>query len=127
MILQPLARKYLVVGAGLLALAVLIGAFGAHGLKSLVTPEKLVTFETGVRYQFYHAFAILLLAFFPVNFPLIKTEASFRCFLLGVLFFSLNCYLYVLTDIKAFALAVPLGGILFVAGWVMLTVRSLRS
>ena len=55
MTLHPLAKKSLVLGAALLALGVLIGAFGAHGLKNIVEPEKLVTFETGVRYHFYHA------------------------------------------------------------------------
>jgi len=56
----------------MLAAGVLIGAFGAHGLKSIVSPEKLITFETGVRYHFYHAFGIVLLALSEQQLPQIK-------------------------------------------------------
>ena len=61
MTLHPLAKKSLVLGTAMLALAVLIGAFGAHGLKNIVAADKLVTFETGVRYHFYHGFGLVLL------------------------------------------------------------------
>jgi uncharacterized membrane protein YgdD (TMEM256/DUF423 family) len=123
MTLQPQAKHSLVLGSSLLALAVLIGAFGAHGLKAMVTPEKLVTFETGVRYHFYHAFGILILGLIQQLLPTLKLQVSVWSFLVGILLFSCNCYFYVLTDMKFFAMIVPIGGLLFVLGWIMLAVR----
>jgi uncharacterized membrane protein YgdD (TMEM256/DUF423 family) len=120
------AKRSFVVGALLLALAVLIGAFGAHGLKNLVEAEKLVTFETGVRYHFYHGFGILLIGFFSQLFPQAKMNISFFSFVVGILLFSFNCYFYVLTGIKVFAMIVPLGGVLFVLGWIMLMKEALK-
>nr|MBA2403376.1 DUF423 domain-containing protein [Bdellovibrionales bacterium] len=69
MLLQPNVKKILFTGSVFLAAAVLIGAFGAHGLKNIVTPEKLVTFETGVRYHFYHGFGLVLVAMAQQLFP----------------------------------------------------------
>ena len=126
MILQPLAKKSLVLGSLLLALAVLIGAFGAHGLKNMVEPEKLVTFETGVRYHFYHAFGLILLGLIQHNFQTLKLNASFWAFLIGILLFSFNCYLYVLTGTKTFAMIVPIGGVSFVVGWIMMSIGLLK-
>lgn len=126
MTLHPLAKKSLVLGAALLALGVLIGAFGAHGLKNIVEPEKLVTFETGVRYHFYHALGLVLIALLQQTFQTMKLGITFYSFFVGILLFSFNCYFYVLTDIKAFAMIVPLGGLMFVVGWTALTVKALK-
>lgn len=117
MTMNQSARSSLLAGTGLLALAVLIGAFGAHGLKNMVTPEKLVTFETGVRYHFYHAFGLLLLGLFQLH-SQTKLKVSHFAFIAGILLFSFNCYFYVLSDVKVFAMIVPIGGIMFVVGWV---------
>lgn len=124
---HPHVRKYFFVGSLLLGLGVLIGAFGAHGLKSLVSPEKLITFETGVRYHFYHAFGILLLSFAKPVFPNLKTEFTFHAFLVGILLFSFNCYFYVISGLKFFAMIVPVGGTLMAIGWLVLAYRSLKS
>jgi uncharacterized membrane protein YgdD (TMEM256/DUF423 family) len=118
--LNSQSRKILVTGFCLLGLAVLLGAFGAHGLKNLVTPEKLVTFETGVRYHFYHALGIVLIGLVHQLFPLIKIKISFILFLIGIVLFSFNCYLYVITGLKIFALIVPIGGTAFLIGWFQL-------
>jgi uncharacterized membrane protein YgdD (TMEM256/DUF423 family) len=126
MTLQPLAKRSLFTGTVILGLAVLIGAFGAHGLKSMVTELQLTTFETGVRYQFYHGFGILMVAVFQQLFPEAKLTSAFAFFLAGVVLFSFNCYLYVLTGTKAFALIVPIGGTLFVLGWVMFAWNALK-
>lgn len=125
---SPMAKKALFTGTIFLALAVLIGAFGAHGLKSMVTPERLITFETGVRYHFYHGFALVLLGLFAQLFKEVKIGVALHSFLAGILIFSFNCYLYVLTDIKALAMIVPVGGVLFVVGWISwaLNLRSLK-
>jgi uncharacterized membrane protein YgdD (TMEM256/DUF423 family) len=124
MIANPIAKRSLIIGAVVLALAVLIGAFGAHGLKAIVTPEKLVTFETGVRYHFYHGFGIILIALCQQLFSDIRLNGALVSFMVGILLFSFNCYFYVLTGIKVFAMIVPVGGLLFVLGWILLAVRA---
>ncbi len=126
MTLNPEARRYLLTGSLLLAFAVLIGAFGAHGLKAMVTPEKLVTFETGVRYHFYHAFGILFLGLLRQATPALKLSLPYLGFLLGILLFSGNCYLYVVTGLKVFAIIVPVGGLLFLAGWAGVVLKLLK-
>lgn len=126
MTLHPLAKKSLFLGTLLLALAVLIGAFGAHGLKQMVSADELVTFETGVRYHFYHAFGLVILGLMQQSFQHLKLGVSFYSFLVGILLFSFNCYFYVLTDIKVFAMIVPLGGLLFVLGWIVVAWQSFK-
>jgi len=124
--LNPVSKKNICFAAFFLALAVAIGAFGAHGLKNLVDPEKLVTFETGVRYHFYHGFALLMVGILQQLFPGIKLNGVFYSFLVGTLLFSFNCYIYVLTNIKTFAMIVPVGGLLFIVGWVLLGIKILK-
>lgn len=120
-------KRAWLLGSTLLVLAVMIGAFGAHGLKNLVTPEKLVTFETGVRYHFYHGFGILFLAAYAQMNDFKKLNVSLNAFLVGILLFSFNCYLYVLTDMKVFAMIVPIGGLLFILGWAVFALAALRN
>jgi uncharacterized membrane protein YgdD (TMEM256/DUF423 family) len=126
MTLHPQAKKSLILSTLILALAVFIGAFGAHGLKNIVTADKLVTFETGVRYQFYHGFALLMVALTQQQLPMIKLQGSFYCFLIGILLFSFNCYFYVLSDLKVFAMIIPVGGLLFMMGWLIFFWKALK-
>jgi len=124
--LQPHAKKTLALGAFLLGVAVLIGAFGAHGLKNFVTPEKLVTFETGVRYHFYHAFGIVIVGLIQQQVATMKLQAIASLFLVGILLFSFNCYFYVLSGMKIFAMIVPVGGVAFAAAWMLLGFKTLK-
>lgn len=123
---QPHVRKFLTTGCVFMALAVLIGAFGAHGLKNLVTPEHLITFETGVRYHFFHGFGLILIAMAQQLFPEMKLHAAFYAFLVGILLFSFNCYFYALSGLKIFAMIVPVGGLLFVIGWLIFGWKALK-
>lgn len=116
MTLNQNARTSLLAGTGLLFLGVVIGAFGAHGLKSIVTPEKLITFETGVRYHFYHAFGLVLLGLYQLH-STAKLKVSHYAFVAGIFLFSFNCYFYAISEIKIFAIIVPLGGLMFILGW----------
>lgn len=125
--LQPQAKSSLLAGTILLALAVLIGAFGAHGLKSIVEADKLVTFETGVRYHFFHAIGLVLLGLYQQIIPTAKLSASMWSFIAGILLFSFNCYFYVLSNVKVFAMIVPVGGLLFVVGWIAFAWRISKS
>lgn len=108
----------------LMALGVLIGAFGAHGLKNLVEEKYLDTFKTGVTYHFYHAIGLLILSRFDtVNI----FKFSPKLILAGMIIFSFNCYLYTLTQQKVFAMIVPFGGVLMVIGWVVAALESRKS
>ena len=103
------------VGVVLALLAVAFGAFGAHALKEIITPERLQTFETGVRYQMYHALALLIISVLPLN--------HFRSawfLLIGTIIFSGSLYLLVLTNVGIFGAITPIGGILQIIGWVLL-------
>lgn len=126
MTLHQQAKKSLVLGAALLALGVLVGAFGAHGIKNFVSEDKLATFETGVRYHFYHAFALMMIGVIQQIFQELSLKASHWAFFIGILLFSFNCYFYVLTGMKAFAMIVPVGGTLFILGWITLTLKLLK-
>lgn len=109
-------------------LAVAFGAFGAHGLKALVTPEDLAIFETGVRYQFYHALALLALSLGGgVLWRSRWTHATAWLWLAGVVVFSGSLYLLVLTGQRWLGAITPIGGTAFIAGWATLIVAARAS
>ncbi|AJQ93559.1 putative small membrane protein [Gynuella sunshinyii YC6258] len=103
---------------GLLGTAVALGAFGAHIIKDLVTPERIDTWHTAARYQFWHGLALLILAEHQIRAP--KTMALKTCarlFLAGTLVFSLSLYALCLTDISTLGAITPVGGVLMLSGW----------
>jgi len=111
-------------GAFLGMLAIIIGAFGAHALKKVLSKEQLVSFETGVKYQMYHALLLLLLGF---NLPLKSTleHSVIYCLILGTLLFSFSIYGLCLSTAKGnkwkwLGPVTPLGGLLLVTGWSLL-------
>jgi len=123
-----MARKVLLWGLILSLLSVILGAFGAHALKQWVTVDKLVIFETGVRYQFMHALGLILLAIYSHQSYTASTLENplkwvARFFLLGVLFFSGSLYLLTFQSFCSFSYArlvgpiTPLGGLFFMLGW----------
>jgi uncharacterized membrane protein YgdD (TMEM256/DUF423 family) len=118
--LHPLARLSLIFGFLFLCLGVLLGAFGAHALKNMVEASKLITFETGIRYHFYHALGLVLIGLIQQVFQNLKLRLPIYFFVFGILLFSFNCYFYVLSGVKIFAMIVPLGGILLTLGWMFL-------
>jgi uncharacterized membrane protein YgdD (TMEM256/DUF423 family) len=105
--------SWTVVGALLGFVAVAAGAFGAHGLRGILTPERFETFEVAVRYQMYHALAIL--AAVSLDAP----QAAWL-FFAGVVIFSGSLYLLVLTDTRWLGAITPIGGLFFLAGWIAL-------
>lgn len=119
-------KGYLKTAALLGALAVALGAFGAHGLKKLVPPETVSTFETGVRYQFYHVFALLIVAILYSHFSQRWLKYAANSFLAGMALFSGS--LYLLTALKAtdtvglsgIGAITPVGGLFFILGWLFL-------
>ena len=114
-------RTFLFIGALLGFLGVMFGAFGAHALRSRLSPEMLAVFETGVRYQMYHAFAVLIVA------AAIGHLGSSRllvmsgwAFTAGVALFSGSLYVLALSGVGILGAITPLGGLLFLFGWACL-------
>lgn len=106
-------------------LAVAAGAFGAHALKQRLTPEALAVFETGARYQMYHALALLLVAALAANGR--DLDASGWAFLAGIVLFSGSLYALALSGVKVLGAVTPLGGVAFLVGWALLAWRSFKS
>lgn len=119
-------EKWVAVGAlnGLIAVAA--GAFGAHALKSRLAPADLATFEVGVRYQMYHALALVAVSFVAASRPSTVARAAGACFTLGIVLFSGSLYGLSLFGWKWLGPITPLGGVFFLAGWALL-VWSARS
>lgn len=115
--------------AGIVAalLAVALGAFGAHGLRHRLSPADLATFETGVRYQMYHALALLSAGVLagPRRHPWLDRAGWF--FTLGILLFSGSLYLMVLSGVRWLGAVTPFGGVAFLAGWVALGIAVARG
>lgn len=114
-------KNIAITGMFVMAATIAIGAFGAHGLKELVDADALNTFEVGVRYQMYHALAILILGFVPTSLKVKKIVFWF--FIIGILFFSGSIYLLSLNSILPFNAAkigfiTPIGGLMFIIGWI---------
>lgn len=119
-------NKYLVLGAFLAGLAVAAGAFGAHGLENMVTPNRLDTFNTGVQYHMYHALALILVGLLNKQHPNTFNTPGI-CFLAGILLFSGSLYILVLTDTPWLGAITPFGGVAFIVGWILLGLRAFKS
>ncbi|MCU0950766.1 MAG: DUF423 domain-containing protein [Burkholderiaceae bacterium] len=113
-------RLFFSLGAASGAIAVAAGAFGAHGLKARVTPDLLVVFETAARYQMYHALALLAVAWAVSRWPGWRTRGAGWCFVAGTLIFCGSLYALVGSGVRALGAITPVGGVLFIAGWLLL-------
>ncbi len=109
-------------GALNMAFSIILGAMLAHYLESVISARQMQTFETGNRYHMIHSMAFFLLGLFQINFK-INIKVLFIILWLGIILFSLNCYLYAVTEIKLFAILVPLGGMSFIFFWVFLAYK----
>ena len=107
-------------------LAVALGAFGAHGLEGRLSPADLATFETAVRYQMYHALALVFLGYRTAARPVFRGRMAGWAFTLGILFFSGSLYLLVLTGQRWLGAVTPLGGVAFLVGWAGMAAAFLR-
>ena len=120
-------RIFFGLGSILAGIAVGLGAFGAHGLRGILSPEDLVTFETGVRYQMYHALALLGVAWAITQWETVLLEWSGWLFVLGILVFSGSLYILVLTGQRWLGAVTPLGGLALILGWVLLASAVFRA
>lgn len=120
-----MSRFFLVSGILFAAIGVAIGAFGAHGLTARVTPERLQTFETGVRYQMYHALGLIAAAWIASIAPTWQATAGGSLLVIGIVIFSGSLYALVLTDTPWLGAITPLGGVAFIVGWAFLAWAAL--
>ncbi len=121
----------LLAGAASMALAVALGAFGAHGLASHLEPKQLEVYKTGVQYQFYHGLGILFTVLLHRGDGRLPWRWPSRCFVLGIILFSGSLYLLSTTTITGLSLrwlgpVTPLGGLAFLLGWSLLLVGVVR-
>lgn len=118
-------RTFLLLGGLAGFIGVALGAFGAHGLRDRLPPEMLAVFETGVRYQMYHACAILIVGLAAARLDgwLIRTAGW--SFAIGIVLFSGSLYVLALSRITLFGAVTPIGGLAFLAGWACLIAAAL--
>ena len=124
-------NKTILISGSLLGLTgIVLGAFAAHGLKELISPESVQTFETGVRYQMYHALFLLFIG----STAFVSTKAKKQIFylvMIGLLFFSGSIYglatnLLTNFDFKSIAFITPIGGLCLIISWVLLFVNFIK-
>jgi uncharacterized membrane protein YgdD (TMEM256/DUF423 family) len=127
-------KNFLGIAALLGALSVVLGAFAAHKLRDMLPPEGVSVFETGTRYQFYHCFALLIVAILSEKFPGKWIRLSGIFFIAGIILFCGS--LYILTALRVTETAgattlvgviTPFGGLCFILGWILLFVAVTRK
>ena len=118
-------RTFLLAGALAGFVGVAFGAFGAHGLRGRLSPDMLVVFETGVRYQMYHALALLLVAAVSTRIESRWVSSAGWLFVAGMLLFSGSLYALAVTGITVLGAVTPIGGVAFLAGWACLAIATL--
>jgi uncharacterized membrane protein YgdD (TMEM256/DUF423 family) len=112
--------RFFVLGAAFAGLAVAAGAFGAHMLRSVLDAAMLGAFETGVRYQMYHALALCLLAGMAEQNPTLRVTAVGWLFVIGMVLFSGSLYVLALSGVRWVGAFTPLGGAALITGWALL-------
>lgn len=120
-------KTFLVLGAVLAGLGVGLGAFGAHGLRAVLSAEDLATFEIGVRYQMYHALGLLVVAWLSAQAPSATATAAGWAFVTGIVVFSGSLYLLVLSGQRWLGAVTPIGGVAFLLGWALLAWAAARA
>jgi len=120
-------RTFFVLGSVFAGLSVAAGAFGAHGLRDRLAPELLAVFETGARYQMYHALALLAVALLAARAPGGAVTAAGWCFVAGIVIFSGSLYVLALSGVRWLGAITPIGGVAFLLGWILLVVAASRA
>ena len=122
-------RTFVILGAINLLISVALGAFGAHGLKEIVTVDRLATWETGVHYHMIHGLGLLLLAAFADRLTAAPKLLRWtgRLLMAGIVLFSGSLYLLVLLDLPILGAVTPLGGVCFLSGWLCLAFAAAKQ
>lgn len=124
---MPTDRLFFALGAVLAGLSVAFGAFGAHGLRNSLSLEDLDIFETGARYQMYHALALLAVAWAYARWEAPLIQFAGWLFVAGLVIFSGSLYALVLTGQRWLGAVTPIGGLALLAGWVLLAWAAFRA
>lgn len=126
-------KGFLITASLLGALAVILGAFGAHGLKKILPAESIITFETGVRYHFYHVFALLAVGLLSAHVDSKWLVYAGYAFIIGIILFSGSLYLMTLLKAKntvglsGIGIITPFGGLFFIAGWIFMALALFKK
>lgn len=122
------SRVLIAVGSIFLALAVAFGAFGAHIVQDMLTPDRFEVYKTGVEYHFYHALGLILLGVLSANMPGNRwLDWSGYSLVAGILIFPGTLYILTLTDTGWLGAVTPLGGVAFILGWIFLAVGVMKG
>ena len=122
-----MAAGWFATGSILCGLGVILGAFGAHGLRERLTPEMLVVFETGVRYHLIHGLGLLAIAWAVSRWPDTYVNIAGYLFVAGILIFSGSLYVLAITGIRWLGAITPIGGVCLIIGWGLLAVGVIRA
>ena len=122
-----MAAGWFATGSILCGLGVILGAFGAHGLRERLTPEMLVVFETGVRYHLIHGLGLLAIAWAVSRWPDTYVNIAGYLFVAGIFIFSGSLYVLAITGIRWLGAITPIGGVCLIVGWGLLAVGVLRA
>lgn len=122
------AKLFLLLGAANALLGVILGAFGAHALKSRLAENLIQIWQTGVEYHFYHALGLILVGILCLHWPASAwLRSSGWLMLAGIVIFSGSLYLLCLTNMRWLGMVTPLGGLAFIAAWLALFIGVLRA
>lgn len=121
-------KLFLIIGSIAMAFAVGLGAFGAHGLKEMLSDEMLEIFETGVKYHFYHAIGLLVIGLVAQLMPSSSLlQWSGWLMLAGIIIFSGSLYILSISGIRWMGAITPIGGLCFIVAWVLLALASWQN
>ena len=120
-------RFFLALGALSAFLSVAAGAFAAHGLRARIPPELLAVFETGARYQMYHALGLVAVAWACTRSPGVAASVAGWLFVIGTVLFSGSLYALALSGARVLGAVTPVGGVAFLAGWIALAWTAFRA
>ncbi|MCI0572284.1 MAG: DUF423 domain-containing protein [Myxococcaceae bacterium] len=120
-------QLWMALGAVNAFLSVAAGAFGAHALKARLSPELLAVFETGARYHMYHALGLLAVGLLAQSRPSGLLTAAGWAMTLGIVLFSGSLYVLALSGVRWLGAITPLGGLGFLAGWLLLALAVMRA
>ena len=119
-------KTALLLGVAFCGLSVVLGAFGAHGLKDKLSDYSISVFNKGVMYQFFHGIGIILTVILDYNLKTLSFDTSIWLFTFGIILFSGSLYILAITEVKWFGMITPIGGIMFILGWALMFINVLK-
>lgn len=122
-----MTKSILLAGVAFMALAVILGAFGAHALKSRLSPDMITVYKTGVEYHFYHALGLLIIGVISIYIPGSLTNWSAVLIGAGIIIFSGSLYVLAVSGVRWLGAITPIGGLSFIIGWVLLFISIWKT